>query len=146
MVNTHLFVFAILTFIVASWISITYISHVSGWASLVEPYRSTDPFSGSQWKFESAQMRYLTRYNHCLIVGADPRGLYLSVMWPLRIAHPPLFIPWREISRSAKKILWIEYIELRLGLESPVPFRIRSGLAQKLKTASGTSWPLEAIA
>jgi hypothetical protein len=144
--NTNLLLFAILSFICVSAITFTYISRVGGWASLAEPYRISEPFSGSQWKFESGQMRYLTRYNHCLTIGANPRGLYLSIPWPLRISHPPLFIPWRDISFFSKSFLGLKYIELRLGREVTIPFRISYRLAQKLKTAAGSSWPMESIA
>lgn len=144
--NTSLYWFAILSFVLASAFTFTFISRVGGWASLAGAYRISEPFSGSQWKFESGQMRYLTRYNHCLTVGADPRGLYLSILWPLRISHPPLFIPWRDISLASKTFLRIKYVELRLGRETPIPFRISDRLAQKLKSAAAASWPIESNA
>jgi len=85
----------------------------------------------------------MTGYNNCLTIGANASGLYLSIIFPLRFAHPPLFIPWREISISRKKILWINIVELRLGREADVPLRIRNPLTEKLKAAAGTSWPSE---
>jgi hypothetical protein len=144
--NINPVLFGILAIIGVSAMTFYYISHVGGWASLAERYRMTEPFSGRQWKFQCGQMRYWTQYNNCLIVGADPRGLYLSILWPLRLAHPPLFVPWREISRTSKKFLWVQYVELRLGSESTIPFRISYTLAQKLKEAAGASWPIEAKA
>ena len=137
-------IFGILAFISVSVMIFFYISHLGGWATLADRYRLTEPFSGRQWKFQSGQMRYWTQYNNCLIVGADSRGLYLNIIWPLRLAHPPLFIPWREISRSSKKFLWVNYVELRLGREAALPFRIGYQLAQRLKEAAGASWPAEA--
>ena len=143
---TNIIILSILITVFVSGITFTLISHLGGWALLAEPYRITEPFSGSKWKFESAQMRYLTRYNHCLTVGADPRGLYLSILWPLRISHPPLFIPWRDISFSRKSFLRFKYVEFHLGREVTIPFRISDRLAEKLRSAAGASWPTEAIA
>jgi len=138
--------FGILSIVAVSVVTFYFISHVGGWASLADTYRITEPFSGRKWKFQCGQLRYWTQYNNCLIVGADPRGLYLSILWPLRIAHPPLFIPWRDISRSSGKFLWAKYVELRLGREGAIPFRISYPLAQKLEDAAGTGWPPGAAA
>jgi len=142
---TNIIILSILITVCVSGITFKLISHLGGWALLAEPYRITEPFSGSKWKFESAQMRYLTRYNHCLTVGADPRGLYLSMYFLFQISHPPLFIPWRDISFSRKSFLRFKYVEFHLGREVTIPFRISDRLAEKLKSAAGASWPTEAL-
>jgi hypothetical protein len=119
------------------------ISHWGGWASLAEQYRSQDPFPGPVWKFQCGQFRWLANYNNCLTVGADPRGLFLWILPPFRIAHPPLFIPWREISVTRRKILWAKQVRFCLGSDLRIPLTIREGLAQKLQMAAGSSWPVE---
>ncbi len=87
-------------------------------------------------------MRWGANYNNCLIIGADPTGLYLSTLFFRRIGHPPLFIPWPEISlRGRRKILFVEFVEFRLGREERIPFSIRAGLADKIRPAAATSWP-----
>jgi hypothetical protein len=132
--------------LVGFWaIIFTLISHMGGWASLAEKYRCQETFTGPRWSFEQGQMRWMVGYNHCLTIGADPRGLYLSILFPFRIAHPPLFIPWRDISHATKKFLWVTFLELRLGHEPVIPLRISAALGQKVKTAAGASWPPEAI-
>ena len=50
-------------------------------------------------------------YGHCLTAYLGPSGLRLSV-WPiLRIKHPPLLIPWEEISsiKTKKGIFTVRY-------------------------------------
>jgi hypothetical protein len=80
-----------------------------------------------------------------LTVGADPSGLYLSVMFLFRIGHPPLFLPWHEVSvRRRWKVLGLRYVELRLGQEEQLPFQISGTLADRIKAAAGASWPVEA--
>jgi hypothetical protein len=32
------------------------------------------------------------------MIGSDPVGLHLAVLFPFRPGHPPLFIPWSEVS------------------------------------------------
>jgi hypothetical protein len=143
---TNIVILAILS-MVGSWaIIFTLISRVGGWATLAEQYRCEETFTGPRWSFQRGQMRWMVGYNNCLNVGADPRGLYLSILFPFRLGHPPLFIPWRDISYSSKKVLWVKFVELRLGREVTIPFRISNQLAEKLKTAAGTSWPIENVA
>jgi hypothetical protein len=143
MINAHPIPFAI-AFLICLWVVIfTMISQLGGWASLAGRYRESDTYSGPRWKMQSGQMRWFTNYNNCLTLGANATGLYLGILFICRIGHPPLFIPWREIAVSRKKILWTNFVELRLGHETDIPFRIGTGLAEKLKAAAGTSWPSE---
>jgi hypothetical protein len=136
-----------IVFVVVAWITMfTLTSQIGGWATLARQYKALETFTGSRWNFEKAQMRWLIGYNNCLTIGADPRGLYISMFFPVRIGHPPLFIPWRDISFVSKKFLWVKGVELRLGRENVIPFRISDRLAQKLKSAAGASWPTESIA
>jgi len=121
------------------------IAHLSGWASLAERYRCLEPFPESSWKLQSGQFRWYLNYNNCLTVGADPRGLFLWIFPLFRAAHPPLFIPWNEISISRQKVLWVKQVRFCLGHELQIPFTIREGLAQKLRSAAGSSWPVEVV-
>jgi len=90
-------------------------------------------------------MRKGTHYKNCLTVGASSAGLYLSILWPFRISHPDLFIPWTEITISRTKILFWSMVRLQLGRENPIPFTIRPNLAEKIRQAAGTSWPKESL-
>jgi hypothetical protein len=59
-------------------------------------------------------------------------GLYLSVIFFLRIGHPPLRIPWNEIQFSRTKYFWRRYVVLTLGDEEKIPMRISQRMAAKL--------------
>jgi hypothetical protein len=117
------------------------VSYVGGWASLAEQYRCAEPFTGPCWRFQNGRFRWLAGYNNCLTVGADPQGLFIGIFPLFRIAHPPLFIPWREISVTRKRVFWIRQVQLILGNELKIPFTIRESLARKLQAAAGSSWP-----
>ncbi len=60
-----------------------------------------------------------------------------------RFAHPPLLIPWNEISVQ-KKRFWIfgEYFILRLGRQEQVNVAISNKLAERLQAEAGNQWPL----
>jgi hypothetical protein len=121
------------------------ISWIGGWSSLAQHFRHTGRFSGPRWYFQSAGMRWHTGYRNCLTVGANHEGLYLSILFLFRIRHPPLFIPWNEISVSRKWSLFYlgPFVEMRLGRELGIPLRVRRRLGDNLKEAAGGSWPLE---
>jgi hypothetical protein len=124
-------------------VALVMVSHLSGWASLAERYRCLETFAGSRWNFQYGQFRWFASYRNCLTIGADPHGLFLWIFPLFRVAHPPLFIPWREISISHKRTFWTNQLQFRLDNEIKIPLTIREGLAQKLQTAAASSWPTE---
>jgi hypothetical protein len=140
--DTHIVLFEIVGIIGIVVVVLVMLSHLAGWASLAEQFRCLQPFAGPRWNFQSGQFRWFVSYNNCLTVGADPQGFFLSVFPLFRIAHPPLFIPWREISVFRYKVLWIKQAKLVLGHELRIPLTIRERLAQKLWAAAGASWPV----
>jgi len=135
-------------FAVAFWLGVSTAvawasAWASGWSALARDYRLAEPFEGRRWRFQSARMRWGMNYRKLLTVGASEQGLFLSTLVFFRAGHPPLFIAWRDIAARDKKFLWIKMTELRLGRETPVPFRIREVLANRLRDAAGNSWPVE---
>jgi hypothetical protein len=124
-----------LAFFVAVWCTTGLLTgKLSGWAALARRFGSTLPFPDQRWRWKSARMRWGANYNNCLTIGADPTGLYLSPFFFFRIGHPPLFIPWAEISiRGRRKIMFIECVDSGWVGRSRFPSRfaqawlIRSG-------------------
>ena len=110
-------------FFIALWICICQlISTAGGWRILGRDYRAATPFDGKKLWFKSAGMRYWTNYNNCLIVGADKYGLYLAVLPIFRVGHPPLFIPWTEISTEAgSRHLFGNFVKFKFAKQPDVP-------------------------
>lgn len=91
-------------------------------------------------------MRWSCHYNSCLTVGADPTGLQLSVFVLFRAGHPPLFIPWYEISVARRwNFLFIRQVKLLLGREEQIPFVMSGHLADRIQAAAGANWPVERV-
>jgi hypothetical protein len=109
--------------------------YLSGWYALSrrfrahsEPYgqtRSAGPF------FYGVKMRWTNYANVIRIVAAED-AIYISIMFLLRLSHPPLRIPWQEIKLGRTKILWRRYIVLTLGDEERIPMRISERMARNL--------------
>jgi hypothetical protein len=88
----------------AFWCGIVWlIATVGGWHSLARVYRSQLPFSGHTWRFRSGRMGGFAKYNGVLTVGVNSAGLYLAVFPLFRPGHPPLFIPWHDITVSSER-------------------------------------------
>jgi hypothetical protein len=64
-------------------------------------------------------------------------GLYLSMSFISRIAHPPLAIPWNEIQIRPAKFLWIRQFVLTLGNKERIPLRISERIAYELGLLEG---------
>lgn len=118
------------------------IAVASGWRMLAQHFAVQQPYSGQQWKWQGAMMRYFIGYNNCLSVGADQAGLFVRTMWGARTGHPPLFVPWNEISMG-QPTQWLgtKFAAFSLGRTEQVPFRIRASLAARLQAAAGPGWP-----
>jgi hypothetical protein len=87
----------ILVSFLAFWCAICFSASVlGGWHSLARHYRQLRPFGGKLWHFSSGSLG-LASYSLFLTLGASPEGLFLAVSFPLRLGHPPLFIPWSEV-------------------------------------------------
>jgi hypothetical protein len=59
-------------------------------------------------------------------------ALYLSVFFLLRIGHPPLRVPWTEITITRTKRFLQSFIVLTLGEQERIPMRISERMARKL--------------
>ena len=110
-------------FFIVLWICICqFISIAGGWRILGRDYRAAAPFDGKKLWFKSAGMRYWTNYNNCLIVGANTYGLYLAVIAIFRVGHPPLFIPWAEIStEEGSRRLFGDFVKFKFAKQPDVP-------------------------
>ncbi len=134
-------------FFVTIWCTVCFVlSRVSGWSLLANRFRTDSRFSGRIWGWQSARMRWGCNYNNCLTFGSDPSGLYLSIMFLFRLGSPSLLIPWPEVTVwSRRKFLFFRFVELRLGREEQVPLMMREKLADALRSAAGSGWPIEPV-
>jgi hypothetical protein len=121
------------------------VAQLSGWSSLARRFRETSNFTGPTWKWKSARLRWMVGYNNCLIIGADPMGLYLATMIVIRLGHPPLLVPWHEISVEKRSpTILVRSVQFSLGREEQIPFVVSGKLAAQIQAAAGVSWPVEA--
>jgi hypothetical protein len=126
--------------VAAFWVLLSYaLSFVGGWFALSRRFRAqSEPYgevkvAGSFFNvLEGVGMRFGVSYSNFVRLAAAEDALYLSVFFLLRLGHPPLCIPWKEIQIGRTKFLWRWYVELTLGEQERIPLRISERMASKL--------------
>ncbi len=91
--------------VVIVWCFVSWLISRFGWHLLVADYRTHKSPSTKTYN-ASGIINSFSRYNHVLRVGLLPEGLYISVWTIFRIGHPPLIIPWTDITTRNNQFLW----------------------------------------
>lgn len=139
-------IFVVLVFLVVP-LSLSSVSHLSGWALLARRFRLDGSFYGQSWGWQSGRFRGWYGYNNCLTLGANEQGFYMKVMLPFSLFHPPLLIPWTEITVETGKLIFGFYDTalLRLGRDEQVSLRVYGRSVDRLRRAAGQGWPNYAV-
>jgi hypothetical protein len=107
-----------LLFVGALNLSLILISTLGGWRQLAETFPANDLPTGKRFRMQSGSLGWVN-YSACLTVYSSPEGLWLSTMWPFRVGHPPIFIPWSEIHDvTTRRQLWMEIVVFEVGSPS----------------------------
>lgn len=86
-----------------------------GWGRLAARYRTEAAGTGRAFRFVSGSIG-LANYNGALTVHVEAGGLRLAVLPLSRPGHPPLLIPWGEITEiRPRKVLWQTLFALDVG-------------------------------
>jgi hypothetical protein len=83
-------------------------------------------------------MRFWTNYSGCLTVGVNRKGLYLSVWFLFRFGHPPLVVPWRDITMMERKRFFVQQVVLKFDRCPSIPVIISERLANKIAIERST--------
>lgn len=107
------------------WLGGTLIA-TAAWRSLARRYQAEHAFTGADVVSRRCLwLRGCVLYPFCAEVGANARGLHLSVPL-LRPGHPPLLIPWTDLTTRRNRVLLWDVVEvsttgapgIRIGLSA----------------------------
>jgi len=91
---------------------------MGGWRRLADRFPRRGQPSGRRFWLQSGKFGQVA-YSRCLTIRSSPDGLYLSMLLPFRLGHPPLFIPWDAVhNATARRFLWIEHVAFDVGSPS----------------------------
>lgn len=82
-------------------------------------------------------------YNGVLHLGADPIGLHLSLAPGFGFGHPPLYIPWSEITATAERRRLAGAVRFGFRRQPSVPLRVARRLAEQLQAASDGAFSIQ---
>lgn len=120
--------------------TIRVLARLGGWSKLADTYPARSPFIGRRFRFQFVQLAGWVGYNGCVTAGSDPFTLYLS-LWPiLRLGHPPLLIPWSEVSARIERRRGFPVVLLTFARAPGVEVRISGRLAGRLAEESRGSF------
>lgn len=110
---------------VALWFGVIKIISLLGWRRLATHYQVDQlPAVRRQW-LSLAYIRAI-QYQRVIRAGASEEGLSMSVIFPFRVGHPPLLIPWHAIGPVyyKKQLLYNLYsITIRLDDATSLEFK-----------------------
>lgn len=123
----------IVVFFPIMWVLVsTVLSKISGWESLAKTYKEESKFVGNISHLQFFSFGHI-QYKGCGIFGANSTHLFLSVLFPFRIKHPPLVIPYKEIvglARDGRVEIKIQHVKISISKEQ----------AEKMVEASNSDW------
>jgi hypothetical protein len=128
----HYFYFIPFAFIVV-WVLITFIISRMGWADLVQSYKYESKFIGQRVGFITAFINKV-QYKNALILRYNAEGIYLEPIFLFRLFHPPILVPWTEITEVRnKRIFFIDFKELVIGHSTITRIRLYQSTFAKIE-------------
>ena len=139
--------FIIISFIVffsALWSFISFISsRLWGWYEVSKHYTGEIPDReiNDQFSWRSGRFGW-GGYSSVLTFTVSDYDLGISVLFLYRVGHPPLKIPWNEISAVEKRVIFPE-VHMSFDKVPNRTLKISRMLAEKIEEASKGNWSFE---
>lgn len=124
-------------FFVVVWIVVSAtFSKLTGWSRLAEKYRTNKKPEFELYRAVQVSWGSPFLAGNIYTLGSSYKGLYLGVLFPFRIAHPPLLIPWRDVEvKKVKRLMSTKVLfEFKNGMFRS--FEIGENVAEKLREGS----------
>lgn len=123
----------------AFWCGVVWVVGAMGWRQLAARYPAGGPATGRTFRMVSGTIG-LANYNGVLYVTAEPEGLHLAVLSLFRVGHPPIRIPWTEItSVTQKNALWARWYTFRVGTPHVATVRLPGRVVDGIRDAVGAA-------
>ena len=117
----------------AFWCGVVWLVGAMGWRALATRYPADAPATGQPLGLTSGTIGG-ANYNGALKVSVEREGLHLAVMALFRVGHPPMLIPWSEItSVTQKNALWARWYTLRIGTPHVATVRLPGRIVDAIR-------------
>jgi hypothetical protein len=89
---------------------------LSGWRRLAERFPAPPIVDGEKYASQSLRLSLLGSYNRCVHVTVGEKGLHMVPMILFRLLHPPILIPWTDISACERRdFLFMKRTRITVG-------------------------------
>lgn len=123
------------------WVAVSLIlSFVGGWRALSREYRAPHTVPERGWVERRALFSGRARYKNILRLTASDTGIYLSVAFPFRIGHPPLFFPWEDLFAMTGASAPTGYTEVRFGRVASPRMLVSDAALMRLDECAPRPW------
>lgn len=94
------------------WCLVVKVISLFGWGKLARHHRSFREATGTRLSWQSLLLGKLMRYNRCVTIYVETRGIHLQMLPFFRIGHPNLFLEWAEVRylQEEKGLLGTHYL------------------------------------
>lgn len=124
---------------VAFWVGICLLLSASGgWARLARQYPLNSLSSFDKWHFQGCRVGWVG-YNGCVTFGTNFNGIYVGLWWIFRPGHPPMEIPFSDISGQLKHGWLFSFVDLEFT-RSGSRMRVLQRVADRFEQAAGGNW------
>jgi len=127
--------FGILGVVMWCFVLIT-ISRITGWSRLAEKYQTRAKPESNVMRAVKARWGSVMISGNIYTIACTNEGMYLGVLFPFRLGHPPLLIPWHDIKTSRISGLLLPRIQLEFANGMSRPFQIYENTAKRIKECS----------
>ena len=112
------------------------LARLGGWHALARFYRASGPPDGKTLRGSAVGFGSI-RYWDWVDFTAGSAGLGVACHLRLSNAHPPLFIPWSELTVVRRGVWPVRWVELRFAQAPKVRVTLMPRLAKRLLRAGG---------
>jgi len=122
---------------IAMWVGLMWaFSLIGGWGSLAKHYKTDESFSGVKTHMQTVRVGPIN-YGSCITIGLNSSQIYMAILFPFRIAHKPLLIPFCEIEAKEQQGFMSNYVSLKI---QSARIRISKRHADKMVSISNETW------
>ena len=130
--------------VIVGWFAIVgLLSWLGGWSRLARVYRDemSELTDGHTWRMQSVSLRGWCGYNNCVSIEATAKGLKISPWFIMRPGHPPLFLPFDEMTSQSRTMLGVGLEQVRMKQEPAISIDFRRTLVDSVRQELGDVWP-----
>ena len=130
--------------VIVGWFAVIgLLSWSGGWSRLARVYRDemSELTDGHTWRMQSVSLRGWCGYNNCVSIEATAKGLKIAPWFIMRPGHPPLFLPFDEMTSSSRTMLGVGLEQVRMKQEPAIRIDFRRTLVDSVRQELGDVWP-----